>query len=188
MRTLWSAVSSGLSAEAADRNSHLPFWNKLIHMPTWLLATNAQGTRTFITWLFLARGTCFCRSHGTIANKESVLNWPSSRSQCRGSRKTPNSSLPEKDLLAHFKSFCLSVQFSISVHLRIDWDTSLCDTDRSWHTLSYWETLKDKKSVWTVTQIWEPNKTILYYTILYCTIRFISCTRTLLQVWKRAII
>ena len=51
----------------------------------------------------------------------------------------------ERGSPAYFRSCCLRAQHPMSLYQGADWDPSLWDTDRSWHTLNYWEPLRTKR-------------------------------------------
>lgn len=92
-----------------------------------------------------------CRSHRTVANKETILSQLSTQGsvQREQTEKAISLSFPERDLYKIFKSCCLRVQLPISLHLGADWDPLFWSTDRSWNTLNYCEPQRTKKVVWT---------------------------------------
>lgn len=49
-----------------------------------------------------------------------------------------------RTLITYFPSCCLRVWLPISQHLGANYDSTLWDTDRLWHTLSYWAPLRTK--------------------------------------------
>ena len=53
----------------------------------------------------------------------------------------------ERGSPAYFRSCCLRAQHPMSLYQGADWDPSLWDTDRSWHTLNYWEPLRTKSQL-----------------------------------------
>ena len=59
----------------------------------------------------------------------------------------------ERGLLPYHRSCCLRVWLPISLNLGADFNPPLWDTDRSWHTLSYWKLLKIKQAAWTITKV-----------------------------------
>lgn len=61
-------------------------------------------------------------------------------------------------VFAYFKSFSLKIWFPIGLYLGADWDPPCWDTDRSWHTLNYWEPLEVKLAAWSCTNVWDTIK------------------------------
>ena len=67
-------------------------------------------------------------------------------------------SFPERGIFAYFTTCCLKVWLPISLNLGADWEPSLWDTNRSWHSLNLCELLRIKYVAWTITMVWEISK------------------------------
>lgn len=50
----------------------------------------------------------------------------------------------ERDLFTYLESYCVRVQFPIRMKLGADWDISVWDTGKFFHTLNYYKLLKIK--------------------------------------------
>ena len=113
----------------------------------------------------LASRACICESCRAVANTEagllgcrSVAPLPQAQATCRGSRqnahrtaspwKVPNFVFLATAWQSSFQSTCIWMLTAVPPG----------DTDRSWHTLYYWDSPETKKKAWEVTEFWEANK------------------------------
>lgn len=92
------------------------------------------------------------RFNGTVGNNDIVLNSTSLHSSVQ--RRQKHSS-PGFHWKRYIGVFCLKVQLPISLQVGVDRDSPLWDTDRSCHTLNYWELLRTKMSL---THLWSSKQ------------------------------
>lgn len=63
--------------------------------------------------------------HGTVSNKETVLNYLSPEGSVQRERERDSQSSPERNIFAYFKSCYLMVQLPISIYIGADRDPPL---------------------------------------------------------------